>query len=198
MMTKHTQPVVFLLVGIGAGLAAVLTGRLWMTSLALSGGFFFAIALLIAIVISTEPELLRQHPVRASIGLLACIPAYILVVFTSASISQYLAGALHLAPTGNLEDGRLDMALGVLVASWLAGFFVELLNAVLIGSWSWRSLGMCLMFGSIAVALSLLVNAPFHSYWIFVGTLLTTAEALLLLQVGRRLRSRDVSAIPLR
>jgi hypothetical protein len=62
MMTKHTQPVVFLLVGIGAGLAAVLTGRLWMTSLALSGGFFFAIALLIAIVISTEPELLRQHP----------------------------------------------------------------------------------------------------------------------------------------
>jgi hypothetical protein len=187
MMTKHTQPVVFLLVGIGAGLAALLTGLLWMTSLALSGGFFFALALLIAILISNESQLLRQHPVRSSLALLACVPAYILVVFTSASMSQYLAGALHLAPIANLEDGRLDMALGVLVASWLAGFLIELLNFVLIGSWSWRSLGMCLLFGSVAVALSLLVNAPFHNYWIFVGTLLTAAEALLLLQVGRRL-----------
>jgi hypothetical protein len=197
MMTRRTQPVVFLFAGIGAGLAAVLTGRIWMTSLALSGGFFFATALLIAVLVSSESQLLRQHPTRYSIALLACVPAYIVVVFTSANITQYLAGMFHLAPTVNLEDGRVDMAVGVLVASWLAGLFIELLNVWLVGSWSWRSLGFCLVLGSGAVALSLLVNAPYHSYWVFVGTLLTASEALFLWQVGRRFSHRDRSLIPL-
>lgn len=151
---------------------------------------FFAIALLIAILINSGSQTIRWHPVRYSIALLACVPAYILVVFASASMSQYLAGILRLAPTANLEDGRSDMAFGVLIASWLAGFFIEILIAVLTGSWSWRSLGICLLIGSAAVMLSLLVNAPYHGYWIFVGTLLVTSEALFMWQVGHRLGTR--------
>ncbi len=189
--SNAAKPIVFLTLGVGAGLAALFTGFAWRTSLALSGGFFFAVALLIAILISNGSQAIRWHPVRYSIALLACVPAYILVVFASASVSQYLAGVLHLAPMANLEDGRLDMALGVLIASWLAGFFVEILNAILIGSWSWMSLGICLLLGSAAVVLSLLVNALYHSYWVFVGTLLVTAQALFLWQVGRSLGRRN-------
>ncbi len=191
MMTKHIQPVVFLALGVGAGLAALLLGCAWMTSLALSGGFFFAFALLIAIFISNGSQAIRRRPVRYSIALLAYVPAYILVVLASASMSQYLAGILRLAPTANLEDGRPDMVFSVLIASWLASFFIEILITVLTDSWSWRSLGICLLLGSAAVMLSLLVNAPYHNYWVFVGTLLVTSEALFLWQVGRRLGYRN-------
>ena len=184
-----SRAALFLIAGIASGLAVLVVGMVWRTSLALSGGFFFAVTLFLALCANKQFSEVRRHGLRYSIALTACIPAYVLVVFTLASASQFLAHTLNVVPSADIQNPRIDLMFGLLASFWVAAFLSECLAYVLTSSWSFRSLGESFLVGTSAVVLSLLVNAPFHQYWLIVGTLLISGQAMFLWQVGRRLEN---------
>ena len=200
-MTRSTK--VFALVGVLAGLVTVGMGQVWRASLAFSGGCVFGIALVIALCINHQIGEIKSHLLRYSIGLLSCVPAYVMVVLILASVGQAAVQKLGVAASADIRTPGLDMVIGLFAAVSTTVIFIEILAAWLTRAWSTRSLFVSLLFASGAVVAALLINASLHSYWSLFGVLFPLAEGLLMWYLGSRIStdsrhayapSRDLSS----
>jgi hypothetical protein len=193
-MTRDAR--VYALVGFLAGLVTVGLGQVWRASLAFSGGCVFGIALVIALWINHQMGDIKGHLLRYSIGLLSCVPAYVIVVLILASVGQAAVQKLGVVASPDIRTPGLDMIIGLFVAVSTTAIFIEILAAWLTRAWSSRSLFVSLLFASGVVFAALLINAPLHSYWSLFGVLFPLAEALLMWRLGSRIStdSRHVYA----
>jgi hypothetical protein len=180
------QQITFVLSGLIAGLFSVSLGTLSLEFLAYGVGPLFFVAVVMGIVITGSWRFVQSSFWRYFAGLLLTTATYVVALAAFSGVAGF-SDWLGFRGSANILDFRIDVWLGLVAAGVVGASGIAVFTAILTRQWSTSLLLRLLLAGLVTIAVTFIVNQPFHSYWSFFGVLLPLGNALFSWLVGRRI-----------
>jgi hypothetical protein len=166
----------FFLAGAVSGVTTALVGAKWPVVLAVGVGPTFFLALLAGMSFAGACKRATRSWQRWSIAAALSTAVYILSLFAFSLAAGYSPDLLGVARSSDIVDFRGDVWVGIMAALLVASAGVELATWVLVGSWNTRAFLFLASAGLVTVLLAYAATSIAHSYWSFIGVLLSLGQ----------------------
>lgn len=183
------KQIAFLLTGLIAGLICVAPGSSWVVLLTLTYGVgpIFFVAVLGGILVTGAWRHIQADFLRYLAGLVVSTITALLALMAFFAVGGFSPDWFGFRRSANIVHFGLDVWLGLIAAGAVGASGIALLTALLTGKWSNSLLRRLLFAGLLIVAVTFLVNLPFHNYRSFLGVLLPLGDALFCWLVGTQI-----------
>lgn len=182
---RHLQ-ITFLLSGLIAGLISVSLGTLSLEFLTYGVGPLFFVAVVVGIAITVSRRYLLTRFGRCLAGMVLSTITYVAALVAFSAVAGF-SDWLGFRRSANIVDFRIDIWLGLIAAGAIGASGIAVFTAILTRQWSTSLLLRLLAAGIVTIAVTFMVNLPFHNYWSFLGVLLPVGNGLFCCLVGTQI-----------